>query len=262
MTDTTTIDPAIDPAALTPGDPPPADPAPELPLEQPPQPKMIPVETLIREITPLRSSLREIEAQLAAERRRNQESAELIARLQQNPGEQTPPAAPRQEQMPATDIDRRAAEMLFQRDAAAISETAYKSYGQGWVNSVNLLNSLGLNSGDFVSNVMDVVGREHTHEVMHQIAQNPEQAAALASMSPARRIAEITRISMTPAAKPVEPPAAPATPPARTVSRAPNPPPKVEPSATREVDWRSDEATDAEFDRGFQEMVAKRNARR
>ena len=48
----------------------------------------------------------------------------------------------------------------------------------------------------------------------------------------------------------------------RGISRAPAPPPPVNPGTRKTVDWRSDEATDAEFDAGFNEMMQKRHARR
>jgi hypothetical protein len=229
---------------------------------------MVPEDVFVREITPLRSRVRETETENERLRRQLRDSTDMLTRLQQKPGD-TPATSPAPRSEPVTeppqlDVERRAAEMLFTRDAQRISETAYKAYGQGWIDSVNLLNSFGLNSGDFVSSVMDVVGSDKTHEVMHAIAQEPEKAAALASMSPARRISEITRISLAMDAKPAAPaaPAPPPAPPARTVSRAPAPPPPVEPSASKPVDWRSDKASDDEFSRGWDENAAKRRARR
>jgi hypothetical protein len=252
--------------ALTPGEAP-ADP-PE-PQDTPPRPSMIPVETFNREVLGLRQKNRDAEAALDEHRRQLSDARELLARLQRNPSDaatapSVQPTPPPLQQPDAGDIDRRASELLFQRDAAHISETAFKSYGQDWVNSLGLLNSLGLNSGDFVGSVMEIVGPDKTHEVMHAIAQDPEKAASLAGMSPARRIAEITRTAEKMTAKPAAAETAPKAPvaPARTVSRAPNPAPPLEPSASKVVDWRSDAASDADFDRGFQEMLAKRNARR
>jgi len=46
------------------------------------------------------------------------------------------------------------------------------------------------------------------------------------------------------------------------VSRAPNPPPPVDPGASKTIDWRSDEASDAEFTAGFNETMLKRHPRR
>jgi hypothetical protein len=267
MTEETVTEAVVDPALAPPPDDPPVEPA--APEPEPPQRRMVPEDVFVREITPLRSRVRETETENERLRRQLRESTDLLTRLQQKPGDNgaTPPA-PRTEPIaepPQTDIERRAAEMLFTRDAQRISETAYRTYGQGWIDSVNLLNSFGLNSGDFVSSVMDVVGSDKTHEVMHAIAQEPEKAAALAGMSPARRISEITRISLAMDAKPVAAPTEPvkpAPPPAKTVSRAPAPPPPVEPSASKVVDWRDDKASDADFSRGFDEMMAKKRARR
>jgi hypothetical protein len=265
MSEEAVIETPVDPAlTLPPIDPPVDPPAPE---PEPPQRRMVPEDVFVREITPLRSRVRETETENDRLRRQLRDSTDLITRLQQKPGDPaapTPPA-PRSEPIaepPQNDVEIRAAQMLFQRDAQRISETAYKTYGQGWVDSVSLLDSFGLNSGDFVSSVMDVVGSDKTHEIMHAIAQDPEKAAALKDMSPARRISEITRISLAMDAKPAAEPVKPAPPPTKTVSRAPAPPPPVEPSASRVVDWRDDKASDADFSRGFDEMMQKKRARR
>jgi hypothetical protein len=102
---------------------------------------------------------------------------------------------------------------------------------------------------------------------MHELAQDGEKAVALASMSPARRAAEITRIIM--AKEPArnsdgtfaqKEPVAPT--PIKTVSKAPPPPPPVSPSTSKEVDWRIDEATDDEFHRGWTAMAKAKGANR
>ena len=155
-----------------------------------------------------------------------------------------------------SEIDRRAAERVFQRDAQQVSETGFKTYGQGWVDAVNALNAYGINSSEFVGSVMEI-DRNRAHEIMHAIAQDGEKAIALANMSPARRIAEITKISMTPSEPAVAPPVAPPAP-AKTVSKAPAPPPPVDPSASKVVDWRSDDASDEDFTKGFNETMKQR----
>ena len=222
--------------------------------------KTVPVSVMVREISPLRAKVRETEAELANSRRTIAEQNELLSRLQK-PGDQQPPV--RQVQEPQSDdVDRRAAEIVFQRDAQQVSETGLKTYGQGWVDAVNALNAYGVNSADFVSSVIEI-DRAKAHEIMHAIAQDGEKAIALANMSPARRIAEITRMAMAPATEKtpaVEPPKTPVV--AKTVSRAPAPPPPVDPSASKVVDWRSDDASDDDFTKGFNEMMTKRSARR
>jgi len=229
-----------------------------------PQPKMVPVDVMVREITPLRAKVRETEAELATSRRTIAEQNELLSRLQQPNNQQQPQPVPRQpaQQPQSDDVDRRAAELVFQRDAQQVSETGLKTYGQGWVDAVNALNAYGVNSADFVSSVIEI-DRAKAHEIMHAIAQDGEKAIALANMTPARRIAEITRMAMAPAAQKTDP-TPPATPvmPAKTVSKAPAPPPPVDPSASKVVDWRADESSDEEFTKGFEEMMKRRTARR
>jgi hypothetical protein len=241
---------AVDPAATP--DPPPEPAAGE---------KTVPVSVMVREITPLRAKVRETEAELQQSRRTIAEQNELLSRLQK-PGDQQPPVRHAIQQPQPDDVDRRAAELVFQRDAQLVSETGLKTYGQGWVDAVNALNAYGVNSADFVSSVIEI-DRTKAHEIMHAIAQDGEKAIALANMTPARRIAEITRMAMAPAAQKTDP-TPPVVPPApvQKVSRAPAPPPPVDPSASKVKDWRSDEASDDEFTAGFNETMAKRAARR
>jgi hypothetical protein len=244
------------------------DPAltPEPPAEPPAGEKTVPVSVMVREITPLRAKVRETEAELARRDRTIAEQNELLSRLQK-PGEQAPPARQPAPQQPQPDeVDRRATELLFRRDAQQVSETGLKTYGQGWVDAVNALNAYGVNSDDFVSSVIEI-DRAKAHEIMHAIAQDGEKAIALANMTPARRIAEITRMAMQPVAQQVPDNKGHTVvisegKPAKTVSKAPAPPPPVDPSASKVKDWRSDDASDDEFTAGFNETIAKRAVRR
>lgn len=257
----------VDPAIV-------ADPAiPDSPADPDPEPAPAPRRTdpLIGTITGLRAKNRDLEGENARLAREAADARALAERLTRGGAPEAPPAPARTDAATADDaeIDRRAAQRVFLRDAQTVSELGLKTYGQGWADAINGLNAYGVNDSDFVSSVMEIApGR--VHEIMYAIAQDPERAIALANMTPARRIAEITRISMAATAtaeKPaVEAPAVPAVPakPAavKTVSKAPAPPPPVEPSTSKVVDWRQDDASDAEFDRGFNEMMKKRSARR
>jgi hypothetical protein len=261
----TPVEPALTPPlADSPADPSPADPP-------SPQRRMVPEDVFVREITPLRSTLRQTENQLAEERRKNADLAALLERSQRNgngtdpPSGQQPPASPRPPAGdPQADIDRRAAELVFQRDAQRVNEAGMKAYGQQpWADSVRLLESFNLNTGDFVSSIMEIAGHDRVHEVVHAIVTEPEKLASLASMSPARRIAEITRISMTANAKATETPQEPPKPPpARVVSRAPNPPPRVEPGGVKHVPKYDDSLSDEEFTAQCKETVKNRSAHR
>jgi hypothetical protein len=252
------------PPGATPPDPPPVDPAitPDPAAEPPVTPKMVPVDVMVREITPLRAKVRETEAELASSRRTIAEQNELLSRLQ-NPNNPppTPPVRQPTQQLQADDVDRRAAALLLQRDMQVLDRQGATAYGAAWGDTVRLLESFNLNTPEFISSVTEIAPGK-SHEVLRALTQDGEKLALLATLSPIARIAEITRMAMAPAAQKTEP--TPATPPAPApkVSRAPAPPPPVDPSATKVKDWRADESSEEEFTTGFNEMMAKRSARR
>src|SRR5580704_15899036 len=98
----------------------PIDPAltPEPPVEpQVPSEKTVPVSVMVREITPLRAKVRETEAELARRDRTIAEQNELLSRLQKPGEQQQPPARQSVQQPQPDDVDRRAAELVFRRDA-------------------------------------------------------------------------------------------------------------------------------------------------
>jgi len=261
--------PVVDPALTPPPADPPVEP-PALPEPDPPQRRMVPEDVFVREITPLRSRIRETETELQHAQRTIREQNELLTRLQQKPGDNgaAPPAsrpAADPDMVPRSEVQRLAAEQNFQRDASHVIQTGLKTYGQSWNDSVGLLQSFGLDNVDFVQSIMDVAGLDRTHEVVRTLTQEPERLEAMRNMSAARRISEITRISIAMnAPKPVEP-IPPAPPPAKTVSRAPAPPPPVEPSASKVLKWETDQdkMSDQEWSRTFdQRAKERREARR
>ena len=258
--DTGAGDPPADPpvADVVAGDPP-------APVAEPPAP---PQTVPLSVVSGLRAKNRELEDRATAAERQAADARALAERLQrgqQPPADQAAPAPPPTPPQPLQndEIERQAAALVFQRDAKHISETGLATYGQGWVQAVAALDAYGINSPAFVADVMEIApGR--VHDVMFQIAQDGERAVQLAQMTPARRAAEITRIAMAASAPDAPAPAAPAVPakPApRVGSRAPAPPPPVTPSASKTVDWRSDEASDADFDRGFWKNLEERGKR-
>lgn len=265
MSDTNLSDPPVDETPIA-GEPPSPDPPP--PAESPPEPasppRMVPVDVLVREVTPLRAKIRETDAALDETRRQLNDARQLLERFQRQPGTD-PNAAPAPAQRSTEqvysqqDIDRRATELNFQRDAQAVKDAGAKSYGDRWDGYVNILASLGLDTMEFVSSIMDVAGRDKTHEVVHEIVQDPVAAAALARLSPVRRIAELTRMAERMTNKSAAPAtSASAAPPAKTVSKAPPPAPRVESNAGQMTDWRSDKASDDEFSKGWNERYLRR----
>jgi hypothetical protein len=122
----------------------------------------------------------------------------------------------------------------------------------------NILGAVGCVNDEFIADVL-AVDRPNAHKTLAALAAEPETAARLASLDSRSRIAELTRITMAKAAV-VEPPVPKPAP--KVVSKAPAPAPVVEPSASKVVDWRQDDASDEEFTRGFEETMKKRSGRR
>ena len=181
-----------------------------------------------------------------------EESANLKAMLDRlQAGKETPSAAP-----PAnttdfqTAVQREAARLRLAEDSTAIRDAGYREFGQSFGQNLAILNAAGAVSDDVVMDLI-AVDKDNAHKILATLAQDPDRATALAAMDSRRRTAELTRISMAANAPTTPAPKTPVAPPTKQVSRAPAPPPPVEPSATKTVPWYSDEASDADFDKGF-----------
>lgn len=206
--------------------------------------------------------------QAAEERARSYE--EIVKRMQSQPkAPAADPAAPApQERLAApvgdqSAVQQEAARIVFERDLVNVSNAGVTAYGgQAWGDAINLLNKCNANTAEFVASVMEI-DPSRTHEIMFEIAKDPEKAVALARMTPVRRATEITRMSMPktdpkPAIDPkqeVEPKPA--------VSRAPAPKPAIAPHASApEVDPRTPEGnekmTDAEFERWYKSTYMRK----
>lgn len=203
------------------------------------------------------------EQRAADAERRLQEAQAVVERLQSaNPERpqpfQPPPTPPRDE------IDRLASEkakqLRFYEDTSEVKNAGLRDFGSSFENDLNILNAVGATNDEMVADVL-AVDKPNAHKLLNKLASDPERAAALAKMNSRARIAELTRMTMAQAA-PVEPTLpAPKTPP-KQVSKAPAPPPPVEPSASQVTDWRSDKSSDADFSRGWEENMRKRAGRR
>lgn len=196
-------------------------------------------------------------ARIAEERAAAAEA--LAERLQA--GKDMPPATP-----PAnspdfqTAVQREAQRMRLAEDSTAIRDAGYREFGAAFGDNLAVLNAAGAVSDDIVLDLI-AVDRANAHKILATLANDPERATALAQMDSRRRTAELTRISMA-ASTPTAP--APKTPvPAKQVSKAPSPPPPVEPSASKVIDGYADDATDEQFTKQFNErMKARGSARR
>lgn len=218
------------------------------------------------------------ETRAEAAERRAAEAEALAARLQ-TPGTTAAPAAP--PATPATarpattepratqdQIDEAAARQVFARQVNDLNSAGLGTYGSQWNDHINVVAAVAPNQQQFfqfVGEVIDVVGRDKAHEILNELGTNPEKAAALTSKTSTQRIAELTRMIMgdgKPAAAPAASAATPAAPVKTAVSKAPAPAPTLTPAASRETDWRSDDASDADFSRGWEENMKSRRVRR
>lgn len=221
------------------------------------QPRMIPADVFTKQLGPLRVRNRELENALNEHRRQISEANELIRRLQGGQGTQQHTEV-HQNAAPDQDVEQRAVQLNFQRDARRVSEAGMATYGQEiWDGACRLMDGLGLNSPEFVFTCMEVAGTDRTHELFGAIAEDPERAARIAGMTPVRRLVEISRIAEQMTSKPQ---GSQARPPARTVSRAPDPAPRVNTGTRTAKDWRSDDTSDEEFSKRWEEHMRSRHS--
>jgi len=193
-------------------------------------------------------------------RREAQEAKALLSRMQNggDPARQPAPPPQPQPQDFETAVDQAAARKIFLADSQAVLTQGLTKFGAGFNESLNILTAIGATSDDMIADVL-AVDKGNAHVLLDSLAKDPERTAALTAMNSRQRIAELTRMSMTPATPKADPPPPPA--PTTKVSKAPPPPPPVEPSATKVVDGYSDEATDEQFTAQFNERMAARASR-
>jgi hypothetical protein len=242
----------VDPATII--EPPPAPEPPAAPAKKP---------WYLERISQESARAQEASTKLAAAERRAADAEALAERLRADAGQdrqqrQEPQQRPQEPDRQA-EIRREAAAQRLAEDSMDVRNRGIAEYGASFVESLGILSAVGAVTDDFVSDVL-AVDKANAHKIFDQIAKDPERAATLAAMSSRQRIAEITRMSVATAATKTEP--APPVAPPKTVSKAPAPPPKIDPGAVKIVDGYSDEASDEDFTRQFNERMAKRGARR
>jgi hypothetical protein len=212
-------------------------------------------------------------ARLAAEKR----AADAEALAQRLPVAQPPkadPAAPPAQQtaIPTAQKDfeaavaRAASQQVFQQTIDSIVQAGYREFGKARFDELsNILAATGCAGAEVIADVR-AIDPVNAHKILAQIASNPEDAARLGSMDSRSRIAELIRMDVAKTAPKSDPAPAPAVeskPAARAISKAPAPAPVIQPvGAAAEVDWRSDKASDGQFDEGFNDWMKKRAARR
>lgn len=266
MTDTSQI------AESTPGDPPPApapdpapDPAPEPELPPEPEPKRAPPPKWALERISEESARakREADARIEAERKLR-EAEEMLTRLQaRQTGDDTkrqPISQPTVRQSDEeTRIQEAARQLVFVQDTRDVLAHGMRDYGPQFNETLSILNSAGVTSNDaIVRDIIAVAGKDKAADLLTALARDPEWAYSIEKLDPTRRVAELTRMTIVANAASKEP-ATPAAPAAKSaVSKAPAPPPPVTPAASKSTDWRSDNASDEDFSRGWAEMMSKR----
>ena len=243
-------------------------------VEPPPEPAVDPVDL---PVTPppagppawyMQTINAERERAAAAERRAAEAEAlaQRLAATKPPEGQQSPPVPPVNETQRQAEIQAAARQQRFYEDTVEVRQKGIAQFGAGFNDTLNILNSLGVASdNEFIADVL-AVDKYKAHEILASLAKDPEKAVDLTKLNSRQRIAELTRMTMTQAATsgapaaPAPAPTAPAAP--KTTSKAPAPAPAVTPSTTTVKDWRQDDSTEEEFNRGFEEMMERRNARR
>lgn len=173
----------------------------------------------------------------------------------------SPAAAPAQDFNAA--VRTEAQRLRLAEESTAVRSTGLREFGAAFLEDLNILTAIGATGDEIVLDLL-AVDKPNAHKILANLAKDPEQAASLVGMDSRRRIAELTRMAdaIAPKTENALTPKTPVVPP-KQVSRAPAPPPPVDPSASKTVDWRSDDADDATFSKGWEENTAKRaNLRR
>lgn len=194
----------------------------------------------------------------AAQAREQAENAQAL--LEKMGTKETEPKASDQ------DIDRlveaRAAARQMQRDREDLINAGNNAFGaEVFNNAAGIAATAGCVSDDFVSDVI-AVDRANAHEIYMKLAEDPERAHALGRMDSRRRISELTRMADAIAKEKTTKTSPLAAKPApKQVSKAPAPPPPVEPTTAKIVDWRNADSEE-DFQRGWEENMKKRSTRR
>lgn len=241
----------LDPAAVVP------EPTPEPAPEPSPEPVPEPQHGNAGKQPWFVKAISDRDAELEQTRRELAAARELAERLQAGDTKTSPPDNQRSQQVDPELVRREAQRQRFLEDVNDLKSKGLGQFGQAFNETINTLTATGAATDDFVADVM-AVDKANAHILLATIAKDPERAVALAQMNSRQRIAELTRMTMAPAST-NDNKTTPTTP-KTTVSRAPAPPPPLNPGGKKAVDWRADDASDDEFDAGFREMMERRHA--
>lgn len=183
---------------------------------------------------------REIEGQLAQERREKQEARALLERMQG--GDKAAPAQADDRNIDAL-VKAEAARLVFEQERQAVISAGHQEFGaEGFSQIASILGAAGAATEDFIQDVI-AVDKANAHLIFDVLAKDPERARALSNMDLRRRTAELTRISD----KMTDSKAAAVVPPkVAAPSKVPAPRPVIEAIRPPE-DTPEDEMTDAQW---------------
>lgn len=195
---------------------------------------------------------------------RAQVAEDLLQRVRTNPDPATPATTP-----PADEsaIERRARQIAQETiNGEKIRTVIQNGIGKftDWDDRMATLGAAGAATPEFALDVVSV-DPVNAHEILHQLADDPQKASRLARMDTRTRTIELVKMSMAAQGKTAAPAVTekPVVPASKTVSRAPAPPPSIEPGATALIDWRTDpNISDDEWSKHWDENQKKRGAAR
>lgn len=266
-TDPEPIDPAIvaDPAAevgdVDPPEPEPIDPPADLETRGEDRGR----NRLIDRISELTNRTRQAEERAAAAERKARLAEEVASRVQQ--GTDTPSPSARPAQDVDIDFDARvnsAADLkVWNQNANAIYQKGAKVFGgDSFRQSANAVSAIvGDEMFPAVVNAILELDSDNAHLVLREMASDVDRLADWKDMSPTRKIVELNRIAMAVTTPKTEPKAEPKAP-AKLVSRAPAPPPSVDPGASKIIDYKSpegDKLGDQEWSMRYEEDQRNRS---
>ena len=245
----------------------------EQPAAKEPEKKTVPLEVMLERVSRAKKSAEEAaEARIAAAERKAAEAEALAARAlaQAQAGntetqKQAPQLDPNDPGYRAA-VKRDAEAQRFYENTLEVKNRGLTEYGQGFNQTLNILGSLATDAPTFNAFISDVlvVDKDKAHEILTEIARDPERAVVLCDMNSGQRIRELTKMSLAKDSKPVAEvevkPAAKAAP-AKTVSKAPAPPPPLASGGTKTLAKYADELTDAEFKQQVIESWGRRAGR-
>jgi hypothetical protein len=195
---------------------------------------------------------RAIEDQLAQKAREAEESRALLERLQ-NGDKQPSNVRTETPQDEEAKIEARAALKLLQRDSATVRNAGIRAYPD-FSDSLKVLTSVGATSDDFVQDLIDT-DMASAHKMIDFLAKDPDRALELVNMSSKRRVAELTRISMSELNKP-----APVVAPKVAISKVPAPKPVIDAVSddSGETDLTNDKLDDSTWSKLWDKKYKKR----